>query len=125
MSPVVVRTSSLDPLALTIEQYDSTMLVRVGGDLDLATAAQVTTAMDQLEIESTSLLVVDLQELAFLDLAGLRAILRASEHCKKHQIRFSVIKPRGLASRIFTLTSVHRELDLVDSRAVRDGIGRG
>jgi anti-anti-sigma factor len=110
------RFSRGGPLALTIEHYDSTMFVRVGGDLDLATVGQVTTALDELEIETDTLLVVDLQELGFLDLAGLRTILRASEHCKRHKIRFAVIRPRGLASRIFTLTSVHRELDLVDSR---------
>jgi anti-sigma B factor antagonist len=112
------RFSRSGPLVLTVEDHDSTLLVQVGGDLDLATVEQVTAALDQLELERTRLLVLDLQELAFLDLAGLRTILRASERCKKHQIRFEVIKPRGLASRIFTLTSVHRELDLVDSRAV-------
>jgi anti-anti-sigma factor len=116
------RISRSGPLVLAVEDYDSTLLVRVGGDLDLATVGQVTTALDQLEFERTTLLVLDLQELAFLDLAGLRTILRANEHCKKHQIRFTVIKPRGLASRVFTLTSVHRELDLVDSRALGHGI---
>jgi anti-anti-sigma factor len=110
------------PLVLTVQDYDSTLLVRVGGDLDLATVEQVTTALDQLEFERTTLLVLDLQELAFLDLAGLRTILRASEHCKKHQTRFAVVKPRGLAGRIFTLTSVNRELDLVDSRDLGDSI---
>jgi anti-anti-sigma factor len=116
------RFSRSGPLDLAVEDFDSTLLLRVGGDLDLATVGQVTTALDQLELERPTLLVLDLQELAFLDLAGLRTILRANEHCKKHEVRFTVIKPRGLASRIFTLTSVHRELDLVDSRALGHGI---
>jgi anti-sigma B factor antagonist len=116
------RSSRAGPLVLTVENYDSTLLVRLGGDLDLATVGRVTAALDQLKIERTTRLILDLQELSFLDLAGLRTILHANERCKKHQIRFAVIKPRGLASRIFTLTSVHRELDLVDSRALGHGI---
>jgi anti-sigma B factor antagonist len=114
------------PLALAVEQHDSTVRLRVEGDLDLATVGQVTTALDQLELERGTVLVLDLQELAFLDLAGLRAILRANEHCRKQRIRLAVIKPRGLASRIFTLTRAHRELDLVDSRPLaQGGDGRG
>lgn len=116
------RFSRAGPFALTVEDSDSTLLVRVTGDLDLATVGQVRTALDRLDIERTTLLVLDLQELAFLDLAGLRTILRANQHCKNHQVRFAVIKPRGLASRIFTLTSVHRELDLVDWRALGNSI---
>ncbi len=53
----------------------------------------------------------------FLELAGLRSILRADSYCKKHEIRLTVVKPRGFASRVFTLTRAHRELDLVDPRA--------
>jgi anti-sigma B factor antagonist len=116
------RSSRAGPLVLTVEDYDSTRLVRLGGDLDLATVGRVTAALDELEVDRTARLVLDLQELSFLDLAGLRTILHASERCKKHQIRFAVIKPRGLASRIFTLTSVHRELDLVDARALGHGV---
>jgi hypothetical protein len=58
------RFSRSGPLVLAVEDYDSTLLVRVGGDLDLATVGQVTTALEQLEFERTTL----------------------------HQIRFTVIK---------------------------------
>jgi anti-anti-sigma factor len=101
-------------LNLTAEDSASTLLLRMAGDLDLADVGQMTAALDRLDVRRTTLLVLDLQELAFLDLAGLSAILRANDHCKKHHIRLTVIRPRGLASRIFTLTRVHRELDLVD-----------
>ena len=40
----------------------------------------------------------------------------AIQRLLKDQIsRVTVVKPRGLASRVFTLTRVHRDLDLVDS----------
>ncbi len=105
------------PLGLTVEDSGSTRILRIAGDLDLATVGQVTAALDQLDVDRTTLLVVDLQELDFLELAGLRSILRADSYCKKHEIRLTVVKPRGFASRVFTLTRAHRELDLVDPRA--------
>jgi anti-anti-sigma factor len=120
-----VRFSRAGPLVLTVEESDSTLLVRVAGDLDLATAGKVSAALDRVDIGRTTRLVLDLQELAFLDLAGLRTILAANQHCRNHQIRFVVIKPHGLASRIFTLTNVHREVDLVDSRALGHSIDTG
>lgn len=105
------------PLALTVADSGSTRLLRIAGDLDLATAGRVTAALDRLDVHGTTLLVLDLQELDFLDLAGLRTILRADDYCKNHQIRLTVVRPSGFARRIFTLTRAHRELDLVDPPA--------
>jgi anti-anti-sigma factor len=118
------RFSRAGPLVLTAEDSVSTVLLRVTGDLDRATVGQVTAALDRLDLARTTLLVLDLQELAFLDLAGLRTILRANNHCKRHHIRCTVIKPHGFASRIFTLTRAHRELDLVDPRALGHSIDK-
>jgi hypothetical protein len=47
----------------------------------------------------------------------LKTILRANDDCKHHHIAVTVIKPRGLASRVFTLTRARFELHLVDSLA--------
>jgi anti-anti-sigma factor len=110
-----------DQLKLTGETSGSTLVLRMAGDLDLSSVGPVIAALDQLDVDRTTRLIFDLRELAFLDLAGLRTILHANDHCKKHHIRVTVIKPRGFASRVFTLTRVHRGLDLVDSRALGDG----
>lgn len=106
------------PLTLTVEETNSTMLLRMAGDLDLATAGQVTAALDRLDVDRITLLMLDLQELTFLDLAGLRAVLGVNDHCKKHGIRTTVLKPRGLAGRVFTLTRV---LDPVEPRVHSSG----
>ena len=111
------RSSRDRPLTLTTEDSGFTRVLRIAGDLDLATAGQLTAALDRPGIHRTRLIVLDLQELDFLDLAGLRAIVRADAHCRNHQIRLTVIRPRGLVSRVFTLTRVHRELELVDPPA--------
>ena len=102
-------------LSVTLEQTGSTVVMRLAGELDLATTEQVTAALDRIEIENTTRVVVDLQAIDFLDVSGLNAILRSNYHCREQGIRVSVVKPRGLASHIFTLTSAQRELDLIDA----------
>ena len=101
-------------LTLTIERSGSSVLLRMAGDLDLAKIGQVMAALDRVDLDRTTLLVFDLQEVVFLDVAGLQTILRLNDYCKDEGTRVKVVKPRGLASRVFTLTRVHLELDLVE-----------
>lgn len=111
------RFDRATPLTLTVEREDSGVCLRIAGDLDLATLGQVMAAMDRIDVNRTSRLVVDLREVDFLDIAGLKAILRCNDQCRRHGIPVTVVKPQGYASRVFTLTRVNRELDLVDARA--------
>ena len=104
-------------LSLVVEESGSDVLVRMAGDLDLTSIGPVMAALDRVDVDRASRLVLDLQEIDFLDAAGLNAIVRANAHCKDHDVQVTVIKPRGLARRVFTLTRVHRELDLVDCSA--------
>ena len=109
------------PLTLTVDGSASTLVLRMAGDLDLAGVGQVMAALDRLDVARTARVILDLRELAFLDIAGLKAILRANDFCRSHRIAVTVVKPRGLASRVFTLTRVHLELDLVEShRSVQE-----
>ena len=101
-------------MGLTVQESASTMVLRMAGDLDLSGIGQVMAALDRLDDGDTTQLVFDLRELAFLDLAGLETILRANDYCKNHHIAVTVIRPRGLASRVFTMTRVHRYLNMVD-----------
>lgn len=105
------------PLKVTIERSGSTRLLRIAGELDMATAGQVQAALDRLDLDAATLVILDLRELDFLDVAGLKTILRADHCCRSHQARLTVIKPRGFAGRLFTLTRAHCELDLTDPPA--------
>ena len=59
-------------------------------------------------------LVLDLTAVSFLDLAGLRTILRADARGRAEAFEVLVVRPRGTASRIFTLTRVGELLNLVN-----------
>jgi anti-sigma B factor antagonist len=115
------RFTRAAPLTLTVSESGSTLVLRIAGELDLSTVGQVIAALDGVDIERTTGLVFDLRDLAFLDLAGLTTITRANEHYTNHAIAVTVVKPRGLASRVLTLTGAHRELDIVDHAEVPTG----
>ena len=109
-----------DGLILTVEELSSTVLLALEGDIDLATVHQVMAGVHQVDLDRITLLVLDLDRVGFLDLAGLHAILRINDECEDHDVHLTVITPRSAASRVFRLTRAHLELDLVDA-----GVGAG
>jgi len=120
MSDAVSTLRGAGALSLVVEESGSSLLFRMAGGLDLATIGSVMAALDRVDVDRTARLVVDLQEVDFLDAAGLNTLVHANAYCQDHDIRVTVIKPRGLARRVFTLTRVHLELDLVDSAAAAE-----
>jgi anti-anti-sigma factor len=102
-------------LTVAVQEFTSTAVVRAGGDVDLASVHELAAALDRVELGSITLLVVDLDEVGFLDLAGLNAILKLNEECKGNDVHLSVIAPRGAGKRVFTLTRADLEIDLVDA----------
>lgn len=102
-------------LSLAVEELDPTVLLRIAGEIDLATIDQVTAAVGRLDLDRISLLVLDLQDVEFLDLSVLRGILRLRDRCGTHGVHVTVMSPRGLARRVLDLTHAHKALDLVDA----------
>ena len=63
------------PLKLTIEESASTFVLRIAGELEFGGIGQVMAALDRLNVAHTTQLILDLREVTFLDLAGLKTIL--------------------------------------------------
>jgi anti-anti-sigma factor len=114
----VPRFSRPDGLILTVEELSSTVLVGLEGDIDLATIHHVMAGVNEIDLDSITLLVIDLDRVGFMDLAGLNAILRINDDCAEHGVHLTVIVPQSAASRVFTLTRAYLELDLVDAGVV-------
>jgi anti-anti-sigma factor len=103
------------PLMLAVEESDSTLLLRLGGDFDLAGVGAVENALDRLsQAHPPRRVVFDLRGLAFLGTAGLRTILRTDARGRATAFEVVVVRPRGRADRIFTLTRAGERLSMVD-----------
>jgi anti-anti-sigma factor len=56
--------------------------------------------------EGTSRLVLDLSELAFMDVMGLRMVLFAKELCEWHRCEFALVPGPVSVQRVFELTNL-------------------
>ncbi len=102
-------------LTLSVTETDGTVVLRLDGEFDLAAVGPAENVLDQaLRSPTPARLVFDLRDLEFLDLSGLRTILRASERGRGLGCEVVVVRPRGTANRVFTLTRAGEELKMVD-----------
>lgn len=103
------------PLLLAVDESDSTLRLRLTGDFDIAGVGAVEQALDRLsEAQAPRRVVFDLRGLAFLGLAGLRTILRTDAQGHAEAFEVVVVRPRGPANRIFTLTRAGERLSVVN-----------
>ena len=112
-APPPLAPQTGDALALRVEQAGGTLYLRLSGEFDRACARRVEAALGR-AAALTRRVVFDLRGLSFLDMAGLKTILSANERSYSQPFDVVVVRPRGLASRIFTLTHLAEHLTLVD-----------
>jgi anti-anti-sigma factor len=104
---------------LSIKQSGATLHLLLSGEFDLAGVGRVENALDRVfQATKTRRIVLDLRALNFLDAAALRTILRADQRARAAAVELVVVRPRGLANRVFTLTRAGDELRMVDGLAV-------
>jgi anti-sigma B factor antagonist len=110
-----------DRFQLAVEEQGCTVFLRPLGEFDLAAVARVENALGRVfEAPATSRVVFDLRRLTFLDSSGLRTLLRANERARAGALELVVVRPRGRANRVFTLTRVGEELRMVDDEPEAD-----
>jgi anti-anti-sigma factor len=103
------------PLILAVEESDRTLRLRLTGDFDVEGVGAVENALHRFgQAPPPRRVVFDLRGLAFLDMAGLRTILRADARGRAEAFEVVLLRPRGTANRIFTLTRAGVRLSIID-----------
>lgn len=103
-----------DAFSLRVEDDGTTLRLCVTGEFDWACVGDVEAALERVDDSRVERVVLDLQRLTFMDLAGLKTILRANERGRTTPFELVVVRPRGHANRVFTLTRASKGLTLVD-----------
>jgi anti-anti-sigma factor len=87
-----------------------------GGELDLVTVSKVAEVLDELDpnAEGVRHLVLDLRGLTFIDLGGMREVLRQDEYARSNRHNLAVVRGTDAIQRVLQLTGVERHLVLVD-----------
>jgi len=91
---------------LTVERGAGVARVRIAGDLDIATVPELDRALEGLAGDGHHRLVLDLDDLQFMDARGLRAIVRAKRFAERHGGRLTIHRSSGQVQRLFELTDM-------------------
>lgn len=97
---------------------DDVIAVAISGEMDLADESRADLTIDfVIGLEARGALL-DLTHCGFIDVSGLRVLLRASERMLRAGIRVAVAGPPGPPGmrRIFDLTGVSSELAMFNNR---------
>ena len=103
--------SSSPGLAVHESDVDGVRLLEVFGELDLATAPRLCSALDAARVHRVKRLVIDLTGVDFCDSTGLRALLGASTELRVSGGRFAVAcLPGSPVERLFDMVGARETL---------------
>ncbi len=91
-------------------------IISVAGELDVATAPVLQSALDRACMHGADHILVDLTNTGFLESTGLRTLLRASQQ-RSGSASLSIVCPNANVRRVFELTGIAKLLALHDDRS--------
>ena len=113
--------ASSSPFGVTIEEHDSAVHLLLTGELDISTAQRLEDDLRRVEAERPKLIVIDLQDLAFLDSTGLRLFIMADARAREEGRRFAIVRGNEMIRRVLRLTRLDERLNVVeDPGALRE-----
>jgi anti-sigma B factor antagonist len=104
---------------LQIEAHDHDGLAHVvlTGELDLSTIDRLEQELARVEGDGPAVVALDLSRLTFLDSSGLRVIVGADQRARRENRRFVVVRGPDTVQRVFSITRLDEQLELVDDFA--------
>jgi anti-anti-sigma factor len=102
-----------DQLLIESQREADRVVVRLEGELDMANASLLQTALEHAETDKASILVLDLQQLRFMDSTGLRVILGARERCQSSGQEFALTPGSKQVQRLLAISGVGQHLRII------------
>ncbi len=90
-------------------------LISLAGEIDIATAPLLDTALEEVLSAGRTHLAVDLQPVSFMDSTGLRSLISADRRLQQSGGSLAVIAAAGPARRLLEVAGVIDALHVVDS----------
>jgi anti-sigma B factor antagonist len=106
-----------EAIAVHESEADGVRLIEVFGELDLATAPRLCSALDAARIHRVKRVVVDLTGVDFCDSTGLRALIGASTELRVGGGRLAIAcLPSGAVARLFEVVGARESLRVFDTQ---------
>lgn len=103
-------------MKIVIEQAnDQVCIVRPAGRIDLSCAFDLRRALTK-QVQRGETLIVDLQEVLFMDSSGLGALISGFKAAKKRGAGFCLMRPNGQVSYVLHSSALNRVLSIYHSR---------
>ena len=115
MAPLEQSTRRIDAKHLTIEvgPEAETCLVRLVGELDMATVPAVEREVDRLLSGGLETVVVDLGGLDFIDSTGLVCLVKAARRSAENGAHLRILRGDEQTTRLMRLTGLDEVLPLI------------
>jgi anti-sigma B factor antagonist len=108
---------AIDPSGFSIStsEGDRRVVVTIRGELDLATAPELETALLE-RLDAGQEVVLDLRELQFMDSSGLRVLVTAHARAADGGPRFAIVRPLAgtEVAKILDIAGVQQQLHVVE-----------
>ncbi|HEX6651224.1 MAG TPA: STAS domain-containing protein [Thermoleophilaceae bacterium] len=106
----------MTPLAVERSRVDGYELLSVEGELDIATAPRMISALNEAIAEMAAPLVVDLTHVMFMDSTGLALLMNARRRVMRLGHGFAIICPNGPIARVFEIADMVGSLRVCPDR---------
>jgi anti-sigma B factor antagonist len=104
-----------DHLRVEVRHEEDRVVLDLYGELDLASAPFLEQEIERAASGTSAPVVLDLQELQFIDSTGLRIILSAHERSKERGQEFALTRGSQQVQRLLSITGVGEHLRLIAS----------
>jgi len=102
-------------LRIDVRNEPDRIVLALHGELDLVGAPLLQDEIESSEIEAREMLVLDLQDLQFIDSTGLRVILSAHERSRERGQGFALTRGSQQVERLLTVAGVSEHLPIIAS----------
>lgn len=107
---------AMPPLAIDKSRLsDEWVSIAIAGEIDLATADELTAAIEEVFSDSNDNLVVDLTSTSFMDSTGLKTLVMADRRFAENERAVAIVVNGGPVSRLIDLSGVDASLRVVSS----------
>jgi len=102
-------------LSVSVREQDRSVVLELEGELDLASSPQLEHVLERTRREHPGLMVLDLERLRFIDMAGIRVLLAAQQRAERYGHRLVLANVRHSIRRVMQLASVNGVLTVLET----------
>lgn len=102
-------------LSVSVRERGGSVVVEVGGELDLASSPDLERILDDTLRAKPGLVVVEMGKLQFIDMSGLRVLLSAQQQAEERGSRLVLANVRAQIRRVMALARVDDLLTVLET----------